>query len=1567
MQKYTLNTKHLYSDAEINTYISVMLQYSGIGTYMERPDKDERGSTGHTYLLSGDEEGDGKYAEESESTRWWVAVTSAVNLLPEEIRENTPIDYFFDKRKQPAHPVADVLQNLLDNDRLKDLMVTDEDDPEQIRLALLYSIYAEKFPFEILEKVNQELSAILDETTETEIRTRINEINDERSSQHDVLDDILPLLQRSEHARVRVLFPYNISNIHWLLGEVQFIRNENNIVINYYAHDPYGAKGEDGVEYGHQLQKALQAIIETRLNTLDADIVVEHIPKTSPYDPRQNRGDTTSCGVIVAGDLIKRIKGRNLSMESPYSTGALALRTEQLKFIWDNLDGHDPRRAKFIENTCITAPTVTDAKTSTGTDKLLPYGKESSRRITSFNSNFYQGPYLKPGYRGTEYQIVTLLVKWLESLKNGKDSHALMEVANAGILDDVVIVDYDDTRKPETVTAFQVKYYEKPIRKSQLQKKSKKESGDEEDKKKSSKGSIGIDQLFIGYLALQNLYKGAKLTASLYTNTTLSDDVSTKENENGTLILNEPWAKDCQTTAEEHTTGLPDTLFSGHSFFADYLGKGHDSPLVKSRLDKLLAEQLRIGNVSGFPELIDEHNQITGDISKVTPEQWKKLEQYYCGSICRNNKKPHLRNSMFIKYIKSILTKKQAYNNNITAALSEYKAKTSDQQTQAAQAFLNQFRLDIGQATFEEQYNEGIKLLASVRRATAAHEDTTTEHITTEQKDEVIFAYIFNEVRLWFTKAYAHRKVPTLNQIWLNDKLDRINRDEKFWQEFGASNQLANFIYDKINDQLIMRKALQKAMVNALNSDAHMVVLHGEAGSGKSVLAKFYWKHWKSAKFFLDAQQSDIISRKNIIQGILEHLHSALIIIDRGERIGELDDWNAFFKVCQERNHQVLFVTREPDIIKAKLEVVTTIEVPGFTEDELEKLILPDFITKNPTLITLYHLPFFCRLAFDIDSREFREINRSNFVELAIEGVYSNEKIKKERCIVWQILCLEMLKQKKGHSAIEVPKRIAKLSAFDELVRREILLIESDTDPIQVIFMHDLFFEIGLESILTRSIETDLIDTNARAFSQRLGLCMTQLSQYNFSLLLPWLRQHQVELRHVYHDPNYFLPETSDTNKRLLLALLITEQQELFEAALPEPMVTDLSVLQIDSLFQDRKVPLISLSIYLKHNSAFQLCSKYHSSTIEETLASCFESLSHWDTPISETDLPLLDDFITWINDVSQKASIKKSIFIEGLKLLKIICPELVSLENLKRTRRTEWLDGIYPITFKEFMQSEVPDDVKFYYQKLDTRWADWLYEFDSFQQHQEDDNADSVDLDDFICQLMKVIEETTFTFKYLNENAITEILNESQPSILTNSNAEEITNFIDNAGLSETSLINLFGDLISTEYDMLSDDYELAFSHILSDPWNLSFDCALDTVDVDDEALKWLYDNGFADELRDYFVKKGQNDEFFPDEKDDRDMLMDDPEFVLLRSKNYIAENIGDILNELRRINADSCVDVIEAHFPEPSEDSDHGASYSLGHYSRGFFSDTDSQSSDDESEEGYDYSESNSSECSM
>lgn len=167
-----------------------------------------------------------------------------------------------------------------------------------------------------------------------------------QDSRRDVFDEIMPAIAGRDPAHVKILFPFNITNSHWLTGEIIIHRAGNNFRIEIYAHNPYG-KGKMGTDnYSKILAVVTNKIRETYH---DAEINAENGRKKSPFRARQASEDAVSCGVITARDILERVQGRTLNRaEGVYPVGAEELRRSHLNLFVNRLPGDNLTRRNFI-------------------------------------------------------------------------------------------------------------------------------------------------------------------------------------------------------------------------------------------------------------------------------------------------------------------------------------------------------------------------------------------------------------------------------------------------------------------------------------------------------------------------------------------------------------------------------------------------------------------------------------------------------------------------------------------------------------------------------------------------------------------------------------------------------------------------------------------------------------------------------------------------------------------------------------------------------------------------------------------------------------------------------------------------------------------------------------------------------------------------------------------------------------------------------------------------------------------------------------------------------------------
>lgn len=169
-----------------------------------------------------------------------------------------------------------------------------------------------------------------------------------RDDRKDIFDEIIPLIFNKEgDVNVKILFPYNILQHHWLTGEVflQKVQGAGNepgkVSIIFNCHDPFGG--------GKPTESSFNAITNAIRNILIIhQYEIEVIPNTdsSFMGRRQAVGDGVSCGVIVVDEILKRIKGQPLDVDTPHQIGALELRKQQLE-IAKSLPETDASRHNF--------------------------------------------------------------------------------------------------------------------------------------------------------------------------------------------------------------------------------------------------------------------------------------------------------------------------------------------------------------------------------------------------------------------------------------------------------------------------------------------------------------------------------------------------------------------------------------------------------------------------------------------------------------------------------------------------------------------------------------------------------------------------------------------------------------------------------------------------------------------------------------------------------------------------------------------------------------------------------------------------------------------------------------------------------------------------------------------------------------------------------------------------------------------------------------------------------------------------------------------------------------------
>jgi len=146
----------------------------------------------------------------------------------------------------------------------------------------------------------------------------------DRDDRRDIFDDLLPQIRGLEEAHVKIVFPFNILQHHWLAAEIRLhIYNKTELFVECYCHDPCG-----GGRFHDMNFVEIRLAIEKKLSETGY-LVKEIYNKESPYSQRQADGDIDSCGVIGVDDTEKLILGQPLTIS--YDRGAILLRQKHFE------------------------------------------------------------------------------------------------------------------------------------------------------------------------------------------------------------------------------------------------------------------------------------------------------------------------------------------------------------------------------------------------------------------------------------------------------------------------------------------------------------------------------------------------------------------------------------------------------------------------------------------------------------------------------------------------------------------------------------------------------------------------------------------------------------------------------------------------------------------------------------------------------------------------------------------------------------------------------------------------------------------------------------------------------------------------------------------------------------------------------------------------------------------------------------------------------------------------------------------------------------------------------------
>ena len=128
----------------------------------------------------------------------------------------------------------------------------------------------------------------------------------------DVFNEIHHLIASPDNQNIKIVFSYNITNVHWLAAEIKIHKQGNDYNIMIFAHDPYGGGSMKDANY-----KDLAAVLGKKINQLNVNATINFASLPSPYGQRQSRSDCNPCGVIAIEDILKRIRGESLDISKP--------------------------------------------------------------------------------------------------------------------------------------------------------------------------------------------------------------------------------------------------------------------------------------------------------------------------------------------------------------------------------------------------------------------------------------------------------------------------------------------------------------------------------------------------------------------------------------------------------------------------------------------------------------------------------------------------------------------------------------------------------------------------------------------------------------------------------------------------------------------------------------------------------------------------------------------------------------------------------------------------------------------------------------------------------------------------------------------------------------------------------------------------------------------------------------------------------------------------------------------------------------------------------------------------
>ena len=145
----------------------------------------------------------------------------------------------------------------------------------------------------------------------------------------DPFDEMAPVLAMEDNTNFRILFPLNVRESHWVLGEIEISKRGRMFVVDLSKLDPRGGGRFDENELTPTTEKAIASRLREILGE-HIHVVVKKIENQEPA--RQKWSENSSCGVITCHDLELRAEGKPVG--GPVPAGAEDLRAEQYAMVY---------------------------------------------------------------------------------------------------------------------------------------------------------------------------------------------------------------------------------------------------------------------------------------------------------------------------------------------------------------------------------------------------------------------------------------------------------------------------------------------------------------------------------------------------------------------------------------------------------------------------------------------------------------------------------------------------------------------------------------------------------------------------------------------------------------------------------------------------------------------------------------------------------------------------------------------------------------------------------------------------------------------------------------------------------------------------------------------------------------------------------------------------------------------------------------------------------------------------------------------------------------------------------